>query len=52
LANGLGLYSYRYTFTRKRFIGVMADEVQAVMPQAVSVHRSGYQMVDYAMVLG
>ncbi len=30
----------------------MADEVEALMPAAVSVHRSGYQLVNYAMVLG
>ena len=52
LANGLALYSYRYTWSAQRFVGVMADEVEAVMPAAVSRHRSGYKMVNYAMVLG
>ena len=52
LQNGLGLYSFRYTFAPGRYVGVMADEVEALMPAAVSVHRSGYRMVNYAMVLG
>lgn len=52
LPNGLGVYSFRFTWDRQRFIGVMADEVEAVMPAAVSVHRSGYKMVNYAMVVG
>jgi hypothetical protein len=52
LPNGLDLYSFRYIFSRERFVGVMADEVEALMPAAVSVHRSGYKLVNYAMVLG
>jgi hypothetical protein len=28
----------------------MADEVEKVMPEAVSVHPNGYKMVDYAML--
>jgi hypothetical protein len=52
LPNGIPLYSFRYTWDRQRFVGVMADEVEAVMPGAVSTHRTGYKMVNYAMVLG
>lgn len=33
-----------------RQFGVMADEVEQVMPEAVSVHPDGYKMVDYAML--
>lgn len=28
----------------------MADEVEKVMSEAVSVHSDGYKMVDYAML--
>jgi hypothetical protein len=52
LPNGLGLYSYRYFWHQTRFVGVMADEVEAIMPGAVSVHASGYKMVNYARLFG
>lgn len=48
LQNGLPLYEYTIFGRRER--GVMADEVRAVMPDAVAVHPSGFDMVDYAMV--
>ena len=32
---------------RKRELGVIAQEVQAVFPDAVTEHESGYLMVDY-----
>ncbi|SMF96660.1 Tat (twin-arginine translocation) pathway signal sequence [Methylomagnum ishizawai] len=51
LPNGLALYSFRYTWSQQRFVGVMADEVEAVKPQAVSIHRTGYKMVDYSAAL-
>jgi hypothetical protein len=53
---GIGLYlfaykeEYRDAWGRSRQFGVMADEVEWVMPQAVSLHPDGYKMVDYAML--
>lgn len=48
LANGLNLYEYAYSFApHQRLRGVMADEVMAVKPEAVSRHASGFLMVDY-----
>jgi len=53
---GIGLYlfdyktAYRDQWGHGRQFGVMADEVEAVMPEAVSVHPDGYKMVDYAML--
>jgi hypothetical protein len=38
------------TWGHGRQIGVMADEVKKVMPEAVSVHPDGYKMVNYAML--
>lgn len=42
---GIGVYEYDIFGSRQR--GVMADELEAVLPSAVSTHASGYKMVDY-----
>ncbi len=53
---GIGLYlfdykpQYREQWGYGRRFGVMADEVETVMPHAVSMHPDGYKMVDYAML--
>jgi hypothetical protein len=53
---GVGLYLFDYKLEfhaltgSGRRVGVMADEVEAVLPQAVSVHPQGHKMVDYAML--
>ncbi len=46
---GLNLYqfSYRDDAQSRRYIGVMADEVQTAFPDAVSLDESGYMRVDY-----
>ena len=41
---------YRDTWGHGRQFGVMADEVEQAMPEAVSVHPDGYKMVDYALL--
>ena len=48
-ANGLNWYEFRYLWGDEKHLGVMADEAP---PEAVSVHPSGYLMVDYAMLGG
>ena len=35
---------------RRRQFGVVADEVEEVLPQSVSMHPDGYKMVDYGML--
>lgn len=51
---GIGLYLFEYKLAfRDRFghgqqFGVMADEVEAVLPDAVHVGEDGYRRVDYA----
>ena len=45
---GVGVYEYDIFGKRQR--GVMADEVEAVMPEAVALHPSGYKMVNYGMI--
>ena len=47
LDNGLGFYRFSYLGSHKAFVGVMAQEVQAVMPEAVTRGRDGYLRVDY-----
>jgi hypothetical protein len=47
LDNGLGLYRFSYNGGDKVYVGVMAQEVQAVMPEAVVRGNDGYLLVDY-----
>jgi len=46
---GIGVYEYDIFGGRQR--GVMADEVEKVMPDAVLEHPSGYKMVNYGKLL-
>lgn len=48
----LGIGIYRYDIFGSTEIGVMADEVLTVKPEAVPVHPSGYLMVDYSIIYG
>lgn len=53
---GIGLYLFDYrpehreSWGRGRQFGVMADEVEAVMPAAVSTGADGYKRVDYGLL--
>jgi Protein of unknown function (DUF3300) len=47
LDNGLGYYRFSYLGSDKAFVGVIAQEVQAVRPDAVWRARDGYLRVDY-----
>lgn len=44
----IGLYEYDIFGERQQ--GVMADEVEKVMPEAVLMHSSGYKMVNYGLL--
>lgn len=44
---GIGIYEFDYVWG-EHATGVMADEVKTVMPEAVTRHPSGYDMVDYS----
>ena len=47
----LPLYEFAYkSDPSRRFLGVMADEVEAYMPEAVRVGEDGYKFVNYAML--
>jgi hypothetical protein len=47
LDNGLGYYRFAYNDERKPYVGVMAQEVQIVAPDAVVRDRDGYLSVLY-----
>jgi hypothetical protein len=47
LANGLGYYRFSYLGSSKAYVGVMAQEVQRVMPEAVTRGSDGYLRVYY-----
>jgi hypothetical protein len=47
LADGLGFYRFSYNGGNTRYVGVIAQEVQAVMPDAVVRGRDGYLRVFY-----
>jgi len=56
LPNGLNIYEFEYKpeFKHKsgsgRYRGVMAHEVEKIMPQAVNVDSDGYKLVSYPML--
>jgi hypothetical protein len=47
LANGLGYYRFSYLGSSKAYVGVIAQEVQQLMPHAVTRGRDGYLRVHY-----
>jgi len=47
LANGLGYYRFSYNGSNRPYVGVIAQEVQTVMPKAVVHNRDGSLRVLY-----
>jgi len=58
MPNGLPIYEYEYKPEWKeiagygKFVGVMAQEVEQVMPEAVMTRPDGYKMVNYGVLNG
>jgi polysaccharide export outer membrane protein len=48
LDNGLSLYRFRYLWSDTFYVGVMAQEVERVVPDAVVRGSDGYLRVNYA----
>jgi len=49
--SGLRIYTFRYIgVPDRRFMGVMADEVETAFPDAVTYDDDGYAAVDYAQL--
>ena len=47
LDNGIGLYRFRYNWSDQQYVGVMAQEVAAIRPDAVTRGTDGYLRVYY-----
>jgi hypothetical protein len=47
LDNGLGYYRFSYLESSKIYVGVIAQEVTELMPEAVTRGRDGYLRVYY-----
>lgn len=56
LPSGLGIYDFDYKpeFKAKagygRYRGVMADEVEQIIPEAIVIDEDGYKMVNYGLI--
>ena len=50
LANGLPLYRFRYLWSDCAYVGVMAQDVLEVMPEAVVVGEDGFMRVRYDLL--
>jgi polysaccharide export outer membrane protein len=48
LPNGIGLYRYRYIWSDQVYVGVMAQEVAQIIPDAVVRGADGFLRVNYA----
>jgi hypothetical protein len=47
LDNGIGFYRFSYNGSDKAYVGVMAQEVQTILPAAVMRGKDGYLRVAY-----
>jgi hypothetical protein len=50
--SGLGLYAYRYLWDDEPRIGVMADEVERIAPEALGPVVAGFKTVNYSALEG
>ena len=50
LENGLNVYTFNYIWDSTLTVGVMADEVRKVKPEAV-ININGFDLVDYSEIL-
>jgi len=48
LPTGIKLYRYRYRWSATEYVGVLAQEVAAFLPEAVCPDADGSLRVDYA----
>jgi hypothetical protein len=49
-SSGVGIYQYRYLGSPTQQVGVMAQELQEVIPEAVVTMPNGYLGVNYSMI--
>jgi hypothetical protein len=48
LRKDIPLYRFRYIDGAETYVGVMAQDVLPVMPEAISTNEQGFMLVDYA----
>ena len=48
--NGVPIYSFKYQWSDNTNIGTMAQDIEGIIPDAVSINSEGYKMVDYSKV--
>jgi hypothetical protein len=48
--SGLPIYAFQYVWGGPRFVGVMAQDLLRLRPDAVRLDESGYYKVDYARI--
>ena len=47
LPDGIGIYRFQYNWSDQVYVGVIAQEVEQVIPEAVTRGRDGYLRVFY-----
>jgi hypothetical protein len=47
---GFGIYKFRYLDSDDQHVGVMAQEVEPILPGAVLTNADGFKMVNYGML--
>ena len=47
VGDGIGLYRFQYNWSDQVYVGVIAQEVQLLRPDAVTRGRDGYLRVNY-----
>lgn len=53
IINNLPIYSFEYknkSYGNGRFIGVMAQDVEKIYPEAVIINENGFKMVNYSKI--
>jgi hypothetical protein len=48
LRAGIPLYRFRYLWSKEAHVGVMAQDVLPIVPEAVTTDAAGFMRVDYA----
>jgi hypothetical protein len=50
MSSGINLYKFKYLWSDEEYVGVMAQEVMNIVPDAVRLSDNGYYMVNYDVI--